>query len=86
MNRILVRTYEFVLVFAFVCFGFAGYYYLTVLPELAPLGAWQANVVGVGGGLLAGVIVLGPLAALIEISNDIHSLLLEARKSRGSAL
>lgn len=84
MNRLLVRVYEFVLLFAFLGFGFAGYYFITPLPQLVSLTAWQADAVGVIAGLLAGIVVLGPLAALIEISNDIHSLLKEVRKSRGS--
>lgn len=86
MNRFLVRTYDFLLIVAFLGFGFAGYYYLGGRPELASLDPWQANIVSTAGGLLIGVVMLGPLAALIEISNDMRSLLKEVRKSRGSQL
>ncbi len=84
MNRFLVRIYEFLLVFAFIGFGFAGYYYLGARPELASLDIWAANAVGIIVGLIAGIVILGPLAALIEISNDMHALLTETRKARGS--
>lgn len=86
MNRFLVRIYEFLLVFAFIGFGFAGYYYLGARPELASLDVWAADAVGLIAGLIAGIVILGPLAALIEISNDMHALLLETRKARGSQL